>query len=141
MTVFDSQNLLFKKPIGPVKLENKTKEGRLYLKIQLEGKRKVQKVWLVLDQMAKMEKKNLNVLMKKVTDESDSSVFEINVVFSKPATYEYYFKFLDETGEHYIRRKNGIFEGFITNQIEEMPWLLTVYKEIDSSKVMKSGII
>ena len=43
MTVFDSQNLLFKKPIGPVKLENKTKEGRLYLKIQLEGKRKVQK--------------------------------------------------------------------------------------------------
>lgn len=144
MTVFDSQNLLFKKPIGPVKLEkleNKTKEGRLYLKIQLERKRKVQKVWLVLDQMAKMEKKNLNVLMKKVTDESDSSVFEINVVFSKPATYEYYFKFLDETGEHYIRRKNGIFEGFITNQIEEMPWLLTVYKEIDSSKVMKSGIM
>lgn len=144
MTVFDSQNLLFKKPIGPIKLEkveNKTKEGRLYLKIQLEGKRKVQKVWLVLDQMVNMEKKNLNVLMKKVTDESDCSVFEINVVFSKPATYEYYFKFLDETGEHYIRRKNGIFEGFITNQIEEMPWLLTVYKEIDSSKVMKSGIM
>lgn len=144
MTVFDSQNLLFKKPIGPIKLEkveNKTREGRLYLKIQLEGKRKVQKVWLVLDQMVNMEKKNLNVLMKKVTDESDCSVFEINVVFSKPATYEYYFKFLDETGEHYIRRKNGIFEGFITNQIEEMPWLLTVYKEIDSSKVMKSGIM
>ncbi len=143
-TVFDSQNLLFKKPIGPVKLEKvdgKTKEGRLYLKIQLEGKRKVQMAWLVLDQMVNMEKKSSYVLMKKVADEIGGSIFEVNMFFSKTATYEYYFKFLDESGEHYIRRKNGTFEGFITNQIEEMPWLLTVYKAINSSKAMKSGIM
>lgn len=143
-TVFDSQNLLFKKPTGPVKLEKvdgKTKEGRLYLKIQLEGKRKVQMAWLVLDQMVNMEKKSSYVLMKKVADEIGGSIFEVNMFFSKTATYEYYFKFLDESGEHYIRRKNGTFEGFITNQIEEMPWLLTVYKAINSSKAMKSGIM
>ena len=143
-TVFDSQNLLFKKPIGPVKLEKvdgKTKEGRLYLKIQLEGKRKVQMAWLVLDQMVNMEKKSSYVLMKKVADEIGGSIFEVNMFFSKTATYEYYFKFLDESGEHYVRRKNGTFEGFITNHVEEMPWLLTVYKAINSSKAMKSGIM
>ena len=144
MTVFDSQNLLFKKPTGPVRLEKvdgKTKEGRLYLKIQLEGKRNVQMAWLVLDQMVNMEKKSSYVLMKKIADEIGGSIFEVNMFFSKTATYEYYFKFLDESGEHYVRRKNGTFEGFITNHVEEMPWLLTVYKAINSSKAMKSGIM
>lgn len=144
MTVFDSQNLLFKKPTGPVRLEKvdgKTKEGGLYLKIQLEGKRNVQMAWLVLDQMVNMEKKSSYVLMKKIADEIGGSIFEVNMFFSKTATYEYYFKFLDESGEHYVRRKNGTFEGFITNHVEEMPWLLTVYKAINSSKAMKSGIM
>lgn len=143
MTVFNSRNSWFKSSIGPVTLEEKSDKSlfaKLCLKICL-GNRNVKSAFIVMEQMIGNERKINEIPMKKITIKSTNNIYKVDLLFIRPASYEYYFKFTDEKGTHFIRKEEMSFEGVVTDWIEKEPWILTVYKKLESSFKMQSGIM
>lgn len=143
MTVFNSRNRWFKSYTGPLKLEEKEDNSlfaKLRFRICLENYR-VKSAFIVMEQMIGRARKITSIPMKEVTIRSADNVYEADMLFVEPATYEYYFKFTDDRGTHFIRKSENSFEGFVTDWLEKEPWILTVYKEIQTNLKMQNGIM
>ncbi len=135
MPVFDSQNCWFKNPVGPV-----TEKLQLDLKICLGKNENISNVRLILILLGAQER--LELPMSKIDSDCIHDTYEIQLKFDKPATYEYFFEYVDNYKQYYIRKKKYSFEGFVTQNYENTEtWLITCYKQVKGNPKMKNGIM
>ena len=133
MAVFDSQNYWFKSKIGPVE-----KGQPLHFEIRLEKEGNVQEARLILFRLG--THREIKVPMKKLAEE-EAIIYSVECCFRQEATYEYYFEFIKDNKQYFVRRNWGSFEGKVTTDLNNLPWRLTVHRAIKTHPLMKKGIM
>ena len=133
MAVFDSQNYWFKSKIGPVE-----KGQPLHFEIRLEKEGDVQEARLILFRLG--THREIKVPMKKLAEE-EAIIYSVECYFRQEATYEYYFEFIKDNKQYFVRRNWGSFEGKVTTDLNNLPWRLTVHRAIKTHPLMKKGIM
>ena len=131
--VFDSQNVEYKTPLGPVK-ENE----RLHLAINLCDYSNVSDVVCYFIKKGGYEV-TLFLEMDSVPDKD--GWYETEISELELSLYEYSFKFVSNEKEYYIRKKHDSFLGIVCDNNEYDSWHVTIYKPITTHPIMHSGIM
>lgn len=134
-TLFNSLNTNFKQPTGPVK-----KGNVLTLRIKLKKELLASDVQVIFCEYCAEN----NVQAFPLELESSDETFDyFNVVISNLEIniYHYFFSFVSYGTKKYLKKEYNSWNAFLTEDISQPNWQLTVYEPIKTHPNMNNGIM